>query len=157
MEKRKSPLWCWDVISLQSKLMSGELRKRHECRILKELSQRFGWDFDWDVLFRESYEAIVLTDINQRIIWVSDGFKEMTGYPRSFAIGKKPSFLQGEETLETTRVEIREKIKLGNTFTITIVNYKKDQTPYKCEVTIHPLMNENKETVAFAAFESEVI
>ena len=50
-------------------------------------------------IYNYDYDALVLSDKAHKIIWVSDGFKDMTGYTKKFAVGKKPSFLQGEKDL----------------------------------------------------------
>ena len=59
---------------------------------------------------QEDYDALVLTDTSQNILWVNDGFKNMTGYTKKFAIGKRPSFLQGEKTSTSIKKELRDKL-----------------------------------------------
>jgi len=63
----------------------------------------------------------------------------MTGYSKKFALNKTPNFLQGEATETETKKRIRTKLEHLKPFTEIIVNYRKDKTPYKCEVKIIPL------------------
>ncbi|MBY0427567.1 MAG: PAS domain S-box protein [Cytophagales bacterium] len=51
--------------------------------------------------------AVIVTDTEQTIQWVSSYFHKMTGYTPEEAIGKKPRFLQGPETSQTDKEKIR--------------------------------------------------
>ena len=108
-----------------------------------------------DEIFKDhTFETIVLTSKQQEIIWVNDGFKKMTGYSKNFAINKTPSFLQGAETCEKTKQRIRKKLQSNKPFTDLVINYKKDQTTYECEITVFPL--HNKDTTHYIALEKAV-
>ena len=108
-----------------------------------------------DIFENQDFEALIITDINQKILWVNNGFTEMTGYSKKFAINKTPNFLQGENTQRTTKKRIRTKLGLLEPFTEVITNYRKDNTPYKCEVKIIPLYKEK--VTHFLAIEKKVV
>jgi PAS domain S-box-containing protein len=150
------PLLCWDVISSQRELMVEGLRKKLDINKLSDLSEKKGWVFNWKELVDKSYDAIVVTDTNRKILWVNDGFKDMTGYPKSFAIGRNPNFLQGKETNDSSRQAIRNKLSVGDSFTQQVINYKQDHSPYICEITIYPVKNNRHEIAAFLALEREI-
>ncbi len=150
------PLMCWDVISSQRELMVQGLRKNLDINQLSDISEKKGWVFDWNELANKSYDAIVVTDTNQKILWVNDGFKDMTGYPKSFALGRNPNFLQGKETNQDSKNAIRSQLTVGDSFTQQVVNYKQDQSPYVCEITIYPVKNNRHEIAAFLALEREI-
>lgn len=150
------PLMSWDIFIEAFHKRIAEIKKRTELRQVLELAQKFKWKNDLEQAFAENdYEALVITDIHQKIMWVSDGFTSMTGYTKGFAMNKTPRFLQGEETLAATRSRIRAKIKSDKPFKEVIVNYRKDKTKYDCQVKIIPLYN--KKTTHFIAFEKEVV
>ena len=117
---------------------------------------------NWDIginfrkQLQEYKKAIVVTDLNQIILWTSSYFKEMTGYEREEAIGKRPSFLQGENTSSVTREKIRNAIRNREIAIEELVNYKKDGTPYNCLVKIIPVYNHDKKLVNFIALEKDV-
>ena len=113
------------------------------------MEKRFNSEFS-----KNDYEALIITDKNQNIIWVNDGFSKMTGYPKKEALNKTPKFLQGEKTSAETKKKIWQNILLDKPFKEVIINYKKDQTPYKCEVKILPLYN--KQTTHYIAFERKI-
>ncbi|MDX8553811.1 PAS domain-containing protein [Tenacibaculum sp. 1B UA] len=130
-----------------------------DLKIIKTLSKNLNWKNNISHIIKENYyESLVLTDRNKKIVWVSDGFTKMTGYKKEFALNKTPRFLQGEKTKETTRKRIQTKLLKGKPFKDIIVNYRKDNSTYKCELHIIPLHNNNSSKVThFLALEKEVV
>jgi len=150
------PLLSWDIFmnGYQGRII--EAKKRIELEKVRSFAKQFNWQNDIDRAFSENdYEALIITDKNQKIIWVNDGFTSMTGYSKSFALSKTPRFLQGTETSTETKNRIGKKIMLDQPFKEVIINHRKDNTPYTCEVKIFPLYNE--ETTHYIAFEKEVV
>ncbi|WP_299624078.1 PAS domain-containing protein [uncultured Tenacibaculum sp.] len=123
---------------------------------LQNLAKKFTWKSNIEqILSKNSFEALILTDIDRNILWVNDGFSKMTGYPKNYAIRKTPNFLQGNATSDTVRSRIRKKLALGNPFKEVIINHKKDKTQYKCEIHIFPL-KDNDEVTHFLALERQI-
>lgn len=106
-------------------------------------------------LLRDNW-AIVISDTDQIIQYVNPLFEAMTGYSSQESLGRRPSFLQGEGTIQ----RIRQRIKLGiyrqKTVRGRLLNYRKDQTPYWCQLIIRPIVNRQNQVVNFIAFELEV-
>ncbi len=149
------PLLSWDFYMDFFHRNLRQAEKQSEIEKINGLAKKFNWKNNIDEIINEhEYEAIVITDNTQKIIWVNNGFTDMTGYSKNFAINKRPSFLQGEETSKKTKAEIREKIQSHKPFKQVIINYKKDKTPYKCEVKIIPLFGNG--TTHYLALEKEV-
>ena len=149
------PLFSWDFsIESYHKRLDETKREMDFAQVLT-LAKQFNWKNDLNLAFQQNdYEALIITDKNQKIIWVNDGFSTMTGYPKAFAINKTPRFLQGANTFPETKERIRKSIERNMPFKDIIINHRKDNSPYKCEVKIFPLYN--KETTHFIAFEREV-
>ncbi|WP_075344422.1 PAS domain-containing protein [Tenacibaculum agarivorans] len=123
---------------------------------LNYFSKTLSWKNNIEkILTQNPFEALVLTDINRNILWVNDGFTTMTGYPKNYAINKTPSFLQGKSTSQQTRTRIRKKLTTGLPFKEVIINHRKDQTTYKCEIHIFPL-TKNNEVTHFLALEKQI-
>ncbi|GAB4038659.1 PAS domain-containing protein [Spirosoma gilvum] len=101
--------------------------------------------------------AIVVTDTDQIIQYVNIPFETMTGYSSQEALGRRPSFLQGEGTLPTIRQHIKQGIDRQKTVRGQLMNYRKDQTPYWCQIIIRPLVNRQQQVVNFIAFEQEIL
>ncbi len=76
------------------------------------------------------YDSILITDINlekpgPKIVYVNDGFTEITGYSREEVIGKTPRILQGPKTDREVLDRLKERLKHGKPFFGQAVNYKK--------------------------------
>lgn len=150
------PLMAWDVIAMQWAAEAHENQKEQDKRLLKTLSKRHHWQFDIEEVLGVLYDALVLTDVDQKILWVNEGFRNMTGYPVSYAIGKKPSFLQGKETSPEKKRDIEMNLLQAKRFEEVILNYRKDGTKYACEIEIFPIRDRRSQLVAFLALEREV-
>jgi PAS domain S-box-containing protein len=149
------PLLSWDIFINFYFENLRQFEKKSDRESINKLAKKFNWKNNIDSLIDENeYEAIVITDMRQKIIWVNNGFTEMTGYPKNFALDKRPTFLQGEATSEETKAKIREHLRKDIPFKEVIINYKKDKTPYKCEVQIIPLVGEK--TTHYIALERQV-
>ncbi len=122
------------------------------------LSKMQGWNLPTPIrrdLLSNKW-AVVITDIDQTIQFVNPLFERMTGYAYQEAVGRRPTFLQGEQTSLITRDRIKEAIREKKSVSEWVLNYRKDQTPYGCQIMIRPILNRNKEVVNFIAFEEEV-
>lgn len=104
-------------------------------------------------ILNDHYDAIVITDKQQTIVWVSDGFYDMTGYSGSYALGKQPTFLQGKDTQASTKETIRLNLDNNNNFTGTLINYKKNGEEYLCQLRLFPLKDHNNNITHYLALE----
>lgn len=153
--KAIAPLQSWDVFSEYLVLKAIDARKKADCIHLDSYKLKYDWDFTTSDILEEDYTTIVITDSKQNIQWVSAGFSEMTGYPKTFAIGKHPRFLQGQDTSQTTKNEIKNTLADQKTISKQLLNYKKDGTPYLCDIKIIPLFDTNSNLTHFMALEKK--
>jgi PAS domain S-box-containing protein len=146
------PLLSWDIAS---KDYSAKSKREMDIEKILFFAKKYNWKNDINNLFlNTNFEAIVLTDSLEKIMWVNEGFTKMTGYSKKFATNKYPSFLQGELTSIQKRKEIKMNLQTGKPFELSVINYKKDKTPYTCQVQIFPLYS-NKIT-HFMALETQI-
>ena len=103
------------------------------------------------------YHALIVTDPNEYIQWVNAGFTRMTGYTSTEAAGRYPSFLQGKGTSAVSKRNIRSKITQRRVYCGTLLNYRKNQEPYRCLVRIFPIYNQSSELINFIAVENELV
>ena len=151
------PLASFDIHLTNLKNLSAEFKANNDISDLINLINTNYWSTDITMdVFQKDYDALVLTDINQKIIWVSSGFNLMTGYSKSYAVGKRPAFLQGEKTSASVKKEIRSNLKNNHTYSGSLINYKKNGEPYNCEIKISPIYSSNKNLKYFLAFEKEI-
>ena len=143
-EVAKLPLISFDLYSDYFFTEMNKLSRKNDINTVKELAAKFQWINNIDTIFKnQTFETILLTNKKQEIIWVNDGFKKMTGFNKGFALNKTPSFLQGADTCSKTRTRIRKKILVNKPFKEIVINYRKDKTSYKCEITVFPLSYKN--------------
>lgn len=150
-----TPLLSWDIFSDCSHKRLSAIKKAREIEAFQKFIAKFQFQNNFNQIFSTyDFEALVITNLKKEIVWVSNGFKEMTGYDKKFVLHKSPDFLQGEKTSAVTKKRIRKNILTNRNFTETIINYKKDNTPYKCELNVFPLYTEK--TTHFLALEKQV-
>lgn len=85
--------------------------------------------------------GIIITeaDNDHPIVYANDGFLEMTGYDREDVLGRNCRFLQGPDTDEQTRTELREALHAHQQVSVEILNYRKSGEPFWNELEIVPV------------------
>ncbi|NBA88097.1 PAS domain-containing protein [Emticicia sp. CRIBPO] len=149
---KSGPLICWDIL-----LMDEQEEVMKELLFLEGLRIRFNWqsDIDFESLIRNKY-TLVITNLSQEIIWTSAGFYTMTGYKMEEVLGKRPSFLQGENTNSKTKQIMADKIRNFEPAEARLVNYRKDGKPYLCYVKIQAIRNQAGNYSHFFAIEKNI-
>ena len=153
---RVLPLISWDVFSESYFKHLNASKKALDLKKIKAFAKHYHWKNDIDAMFDENdFEAIVLTDKNQNIIWVNEGFTTMTGYAKKEVLKRTPGFLQGKKTSKKKTAEIKFRLEEDKPFSTSLVNYRKNKSTYNCELHIFPLYN--IKTTHFIALEREVM
>jgi len=149
-----APLFCWDIAN---PALARRILIHEDLFALNKLIELYNWSLDLKIkqLLVDNYTMIV-TNLNQEITWVSNGFESMTGYTSKEVAGKRPSFLQGKKTNLKSKTLIREKLTNFENIEIKILNYRKDGEAYWCMVKIHPIRTKNNVVTHFIAIEKEV-
>ena len=151
-----APLLSWDIHIENFHKLCLQAKQENNIREFKKIAKKLKIKNDSTSLFKnQEFDALVITDLQKKIVWVSDGFHEMTGYSKKFAINKSPSFLQGKDTSKVVKARINSKIKANQTFTDEIINYRKDKSTYTCEIKIIPLYS--TEITHYLAIERQVV
>lgn len=143
------PLMCWDIASLSTITSSRYL----DLVIFQKLAVTHNWKIESDLLADRQFDALVVTNMYQKIKWVSQGFKKMTGYSPSYALHKSPNFLQGNNSSKSSRSEIREAIMEQKSVSTSLINYRKDGSEYNCHIEIIPLFTHQNKLAHFLAIE----
>ncbi|MBA9083688.1 diguanylate cyclase (GGDEF)-like protein/PAS domain S-box-containing protein [Fontibacillus solani] len=90
------------------------------------------------------------------LVYVNQGFEQITGYSRDEVLMRNCRFLQGEETDMEHLGVIRQAIKEGRADTVTIKNYKKDGSTFWNQFIISPIMNEEGKPSYFIGLQFDV-
>jgi PAS domain S-box-containing protein len=149
-----APLLCWDIYSG----FRNKIYQHLEDKIyLENFLQKKTIVQKRDLLDSlKYYGALVLTDIDRRILWASSGFHSMTGYTVAESVGKSPVFLQGEKTDKKTLEWLHSNLVQFKSVTADLVNYRKNGAAYICKIYIEPVFNYEQQVVNFLAFEKEL-
>lgn len=153
-KSRLAPLLCWDIAH---PMLPKRNQIANDIDQIETLQVTHHWQHDLN--FRKlltTNHTLIVTDVAREIVWTSSDFFEMTGYTLAEAVGKKPTFLQGEKTTERSKQLIREKLGQFEKVTARLINYRKDGEAYGCNIMIHPLKNTKEEVTHFIAIEKEV-
>ena len=90
------------------------------------------------------------------MIFVSEEFEKQTGYPVEEAIGRNCRFLQGPDTNPHAVEAIRQGLKAQTRFTIDILNYRKDGSPFVNRLRIRPIYDSEGRLMFFAGAQNPV-
>ena len=145
------PILCWDFhyeSINELKTFSSDIKK------IKSISTQFKWnELDLNIKERLKNEVVLITNLEQKIIFASKGISKMTGYTENEVLGKLPKMFQGSETSTLALKEIRIAIEKQIPFEKTILNYKKSGETYNCTIHGFPVFNLKGVLSHFIAFE----
>lgn len=90
------------------------------------------------------------------LIYVNDGFCELTGYPRDEILGRNCRFLQGDATREEPVARMRAAIDAQEPVTVDLRNYRKDGSMFWNRVTIVPIRTESGNLTNYLGYQQDV-
>lgn len=122
--------------------------------------QDFDEAFHRSLLERDEVEmSVVFSDPalpDNPMIFVSDEFEKQTGYSPEEALGRNCRFMQGPDTNPHAIEAIRQGLKAETRFTIDILNYRKDGSPFLNRLRIRPIYDGDGRLMFFAGAQNPV-
>lgn len=101
--------------------------------------------------------AVTITDAQQRIVWVNEGFTRLTGYGADEAIGQQArTLLHSERTDADTLHGRHEAMSVGLGCKAELQKRAKDGRDYWVDVEMQPLFNEAGDLTGFMDIESDI-
>lgn len=107
----------------------------------------------------ESPFGITISDPSQPdnpLVYVNDGFCELTGYPRDEVLGQNCRFLQGDSTREEPVAQMRTAIESEEPVTVELRNYRNDGTMFWNRVTVVPIRFESGTVTSYLGYQEDV-
>ena len=109
------------------------------------------------VIAERTSNAVIITDIDGRIVWVNAGFTRITDYALDEVIGKKPGeILQFEKTKPETVKKIRHALRSRSSVNCHIQNRSKFGREYWLELNIQTLNDPEGNVNGFMAVETDI-
>lgn len=129
-------------------------------RIATDISQKVKDGAEIDRLsnvVKQIDNSAIITDSKGRVTWVNDGFTKLSGFRLEEVIGQKPgAILQGPLTTNDSREAIRAGLNSKEPFTVEIVNYHCNGTPYDVSLSITPVFNVHGEVERFVGISTDI-
>lgn len=98
-----------------------------------------------------SFDSVMVTEATDdhgghAVIFVNQGFTDMTGYSAEEVLGQTPGILQGPKTDKALTGRLAEDLRQGRTFHGSTVNYRKDGSTFDIEWKVTPVMRDGQVT-----------
>ena len=90
------------------------------------------------------------------LIYVNRAFEEMTGYSAEEVLFRDCRFLQGEDTDQEARAEIRAAMREDRPCRVVLRNYHKDGSPFWNELSLTPVFNEADRLTYYIGIQKDV-
>jgi PAS domain S-box-containing protein len=103
--------------------------------------------------------GVVISDPRQAgnpIIFVNKAFTTITGYSAAEALGQNCRFLQGTHTDTSSIADIKTALAKREPLHVTLLNYRKNQTPFWNDLHIAPLFDASGTLTHFIALQTDV-
>ncbi len=149
------PLLSWDLFASHF----DTLCKSHsDITALSAIATINKWNYK--SMFTEELvkkeHVILVTDTQLRIVHATHNMFKMNGYTSKEVMGNKPKMFQGEATCQEQLRHVSKAVKNEMPFEVTLMNYRKDGSLYKCWIKAEPIFNTKGKIVNFIAYEREV-
>ncbi len=118
---------------------------------------------DWQALLERAMavaaEGITIADARlpgRPLIYVNEGFERLTGYAAAEVIGRNCKFLQGPDTDPLTIAAIRAGLQAQRSFTVEILNHRKDGARFWNRLSITPVRGADGQVSHLIGIQSDV-
>ncbi|MBX3444331.1 MAG: PAS domain S-box protein [Planctomyces sp.] len=112
-----------------------------------------------DRALQSATNGIIIADAHSPdlpIIYANHAFEILTGYPASEVLGRNCRFLQGPKTDPRAVERVRQALERKVSCHVTLLNYRRDGTPFWNDIRITPLRNAAGEVTHFVGVQGDV-
>ncbi len=106
-----------------------------------------------------SINGVAIADANRPdapIVYVNPAFRRMSGYSEEEVLGRNCRFLQGSETDPAAVERIRQQLSRGEDVHVTLLNYRKDGTPFWNDLYIAPVRDAQERITHYVGMQNDV-
>lgn len=128
--------------------MVGELWDKSNLERLEKLLQK------QQGIWNEMPDPIIVTTADPQepiILMVNRALLVETGYAIEEVLGNTPRMFQGIDTDRTVLEEVRQALNAGEATQVTVINYRKDRTPFRNTFSITPVRDPDNRITHFVS------
>ncbi|MEQ5821839.1 EAL domain-containing protein [Halomonas sp. SCS19] len=106
-----------------------------------------------------SPNGVLMADASQDqmpLVYANEAFCRLTGYDLDEVLGRTCHFLQGEKTDPTAIATIRQALQAKTSAQVTLINYRKDGTPFWNRLAISPVTDETGRCTHFIGTQEDI-
>jgi len=106
----------------------------------------------------ESPVGITLAEADggdNELVYLNQGFEDLTGYGAEM-LGEDCRFLQGEDTADQTRAEVREAIDDERPIAVDILNYRANGQKFWNRLSIAPIRDDDGTVTHYVGFQTDI-
>lgn len=103
--------------------------------------------------------GVVISDATQPglpVAYINPAFERLTGWSAAEITGRSCSVLQGKDTDPAAVQEMRDAIREGRECRVTVLNLRRDGSPFWCEVHLAPVRNSQGQIVQYVGVQNDV-
>ena len=108
------------------------------------------------IAIEQAAESIMITDIENKILYVNPAFERVTGYDKSEVLGQKPSLLSSGRHEAQFYREIWTALMSGKSWHGHFINKRKDGSLFEEEATISPIKDKKGQIISYVAVKRDV-
>lgn len=101
-------------------------------------------------------DSIIATDLDFRIIFLNEACQSLFGYSSGEVLGQTPELFNADSGAEELQKEIYETVRSGEQWRGALLNRRKDNSTFRCELSVFPLADEEGEIFAYAGTQREI-
>lgn len=106
---------------------------------------------------KRTSNSVIISNADDVIEWVNDGFERLTGYSRQEAVGKRPGqLLRGPKTDPAVIERIERALSRGEGFEEEAIHYNRDNQPYWVHIRCDALHDEEGRLSGFIDIQSDL-
>ncbi len=94
-------------------------------------------------VLRKSHVGVIITDVNENVTWINDGFTEITGYQSEQVLGRNPGALLSSPNADPNIVEyMTKKVEMEQPFKAEVLNSDSEGRDYWVKLMAEPIYDE---------------
>lgn len=130
--------------------------------VLHDVTEQRAYEHQLQLLQRaveSSNDAVLISDARRPempLIYVNLAFERLTGYPPEEVLGRNCRFLQGEDTSQTEREDLRLAIAESRSCVVVMRNYRKDGSMFWNRLTISPVLDDEGQVSQYVGVMSDI-